>query len=87
MALLGLGLFAILIIVQISREQNHYGPSSTLTRLKNKDVVTEEEFLKSAHARNPAVAIRCREIFAEQCDITQEYIHPDDRLIEDLRLD
>jgi hypothetical protein len=83
----GLGLLMILIIWQICRESNQYGPSATLTHMENEDAVTEEEFIKAAAARNPVVAIRCREIFAEHCDIPQEYIHPDDRLIEDLRLD
>jgi hypothetical protein len=64
----------ILIIWQICRESNQYGPSATLTHMENEDAVTEEEFIKAAAARNPVVAIRCREIFAEHCDIP-----PDDR--------
>ena len=87
MAIFVLGLSVVLIIAQVFRDIKRHRHSAMVSRMKNKEVVTDEEFLKAVAATNPDIALRCRNMLAELCDIPEEYIHPDDRLTEDLLLD
>jgi hypothetical protein len=62
------------------------GPSAYFERLKNDRAVSGEEFLAACGTRNPQLAFKIRAMIAEQCDVPAEYIHPHDRLVEDLRM-
>jgi len=49
--------------------------------------VTTEQFLAAIPDADPEIALRVRDIVAEQLDVPREEVHPESRFVEDLRAD
>lgn len=49
--------------------------------------VSDHEFVEASGTRNAKLALRVRQIVAEQLDLDPNLIHPDDRFAEDLHAD
>ena len=49
--------------------------------------ISDKAFLKAIPHATPETAFRIRDIISDQLDVPPHCIHPDDRLVEDLRAD
>ena len=62
-------------------------PSRFDARVTARQPVSDEEFIAACNSQKPEIALRVRAIIADQLDVPEQYLHPDDRFVEDLRAD
>ena len=49
--------------------------------------ISDQEFLEACSVKDPAIALKVRKIISDCSGVDEQFIHPSDRLIQDLGMD
>ena len=77
----------VFVLVELCRRAIEREASRIDKRIRMKQTVSDEEFIAACSSQKPEIALRIRAIIADQLDVPEQYLQPDDRFVEDLRAD